>query len=484
MLRKLKEIILSMLVCSVTINGLGQKGARTDTPGATVKTMYGYSLGNPIDKKIDLANLLVIEAPGYKKQAIDANVENGHFKKLKKLPSLKRLVTTEDLGYSIRPGECRVNILAGAFTFSFHTDDASYRKKKKELPEVKNEYDLDFYSDRLQESLWQFLKLSSLADTSETFFRDDSKSLIFDMEFNDFEMRAIYKTGIGHCVVKGKIVVKDAYGTELGTYDFNIKCNPVNAGRLAWVSASESYALSLVHGEYGMDIWSEVIEDVTFELTTSDLLQKIVTERKVTQEAILSQPILKLQKAKPLGMSAENLSSSIVTIKTKDGHGSGCMVSSDGYVITNHHVAGSGKDSIEVLLNNGEKYDAKLIRSDFVYDLALLKIESNSAFCAVQPLTLKTSSLGDKVTVIGTPADPSLGQTVTKGIISGYRDANGKNLIQTDAHINPGNSGGALFNDKGELIGIVSSKASGSVVEGVGFAIPAHYIYERLRLEY
>jgi hypothetical protein len=484
MIGKLKKLFLSLLVCSFAISGSGQKGAKTDTPGATVKTLFGTNVGNPIDEKLNLVYLLFIEAPGYKKQTVDANVENGNFSKLKKLPSLKRLVTTEDLGYSIRPGECRVNILAGAFTFSFHTDDASYRKKKKELPEVKNEYDLDFYSDRLQESLWQFLKLSSLADTSETFFRDDSKSLIFDMEFNDFEMRAIYKTGIGHCVVKGKIVVKDAYGTELGTYDFNIKCNPVNAGRLAWVSASESYAFSLVHGEYGMDIWSEVIEDVTFELTTSDLLQKIVTERKVTQEAILSQPILKLQKAKPLGMSAENLSSSIVTIKTKDGHGSGCLISSDGYIVTNHHVAGAGKDSIEVLLNNGEKYDAKLIRSDFVYDLALLKIESGFPFCAVEPSQSPMSKLGDKVTVIGTPADPSLGQTVTRGIVSGYRDAFGRKLIQTDAHINPGNSGGALFNDKGELIGIVSSKAAGGVVEGVGFAIPAHYIYERLRLEY
>ena len=484
MLKKLKRIILLLSVSTFVLSGYAQKGARTDTPGATVKTMFGYNLGNPIDRKIDFANLLVIEAPGYKKQTVDANLDNGHFKKLKKLPSLQRLVTTKDLGYSIRPGECRVNIPEGEFTFSLHTDDASYRKKKQELPEIKNEYVLDFYSDRLQESLWQFLKLSSLADTSKTFFRDDSKSLIFDMEFNDFEMRAINKTGIGHCVVRGKIVVKDAYGAELGTYDFNTKCNPLNAGRLAWAYASSSYGFSLVHGEYGMDIWSEVIEDVTFELTTSDLLQKIITERKATQEAILSQPILKLQKAEPLGMSARSLSSSIVTIQTKDGHGSGCIVSADGYVVTNHHVAGSGKDSIEVLLNNGEKYDAKLIRSDFVYDLALLKIESTSDFNAVEPLKSQTSSLGDRVTVIGTPADPSLGQTVTKGIISGYRDASGKSLIQTDAHINPGNSGGALFNERGELIGIVSSKASGAVVEGVGFAIPAHYIYERLRLEY
>ena len=481
MIRKLKKLLLSLSIFILPFVGFAQLGAKTDTPGATVKTPGGFNLGNPIDELISF-NFIIVEAPGYKKQTVAANDENNNFRKLKKLPSLQPLVTSKELGFTIQPGECKVNIINGNFKFTRYKDDGAYRKSKG-VVSIANEYDLDFYSDRLQESLWTFLKTSSLLDTSEAFFRNDASSLVLDMEFNDFDLGTIATSSITYVEVKGDIKVKDAFGTELGVYDFSVKCNPMYASYLAF-NDFLGYAFRVVHGEYGMEIWSDAIEDVVFQFTNSDLLKKIVRDRKIAQEAILAQPIVKVQKGKSLGITAESLSTSIVTIKTKDGHGSGCLISADGYVVTNHHVAGTGKDSIEVLLNNGEKYNAKLIRSDFVYDLALLKIESDFPFCSIEPIHTSKSKLGDKVTVIGTPADPSLGQTVTKGIVSGFRNAFGKTMIQTDAHINPGNSGGALFNDSGELIGIVSSKAAGSVVEGVGFAIPAHYIYERLRLEY
>jgi serine protease Do len=91
--------------------------------------------------------------------------------------------------------------------------------------------------------------------------------------------------------------------------------------------------------------------------------------------------------------------------------------------------------------------------------------------------------LADKVYVLGTPADITLGQTISSGIISAQRNFFGRDYYQTDARLNGGNSGGALMNESGELIGVVCSKISGLGIEGVGFVIPAKYIFERLKID-
>ena len=90
--------------------------------------------------------------------------------------------------------------------------------------------------------------------------------------------------------------------------------------------------------------------------------------------------------------------------------------------------------------------------------------------------------IGTDVFTIGTPKDINLGQSVTKGIISGKRNVDGRNYYQSDASTNFGNSGGALINKDGELIGIINAKLTGKNVEGVSFAIPVYYLEEALKL--
>lgn len=156
------------------------------------------------------------------------------------------------------------------------------------------------------------------------------------------------------------------------------------------------------------------------------------------------------------------------------GAGSGVIFSSDGLIVTNHHVI-EGADEIKVRLATGEEYEAKLIASDEQSDLAVLRIDADN----LQPVILGDSStlnVGDSVLAIGNPLG-SLGGTVTEGILSALDreitiDGQSMTLLQTSAAINPGNSGGGLFNSKGELIGIVNAKSSGSNIEGLGFAIP------------
>jgi len=154
--------------------------------------------------------------------------------------------------------------------------------------------------------------------------------------------------------------------------------------------------------------------------------------------------------------------------------GSGVIVSSSGYILTNSHVVDAA-DEIEVLLADGRKLLAKQVGSDAESDLAVLRVEGEQ----LPAITFGSSEalrVGDVVLAIGNPF--GVGQTVTSGIVSALgRNQLGintfENFIQTDAAINPGNSGGALVDASGNLIGIntaIYSRSGGSM--GIGFAIP------------
>lgn len=158
------------------------------------------------------------------------------------------------------------------------------------------------------------------------------------------------------------------------------------------------------------------------------------------------------------------------------GAGSGVIVSTDGYIVTNNHVIEDAQ-TITVRLSDGIEYKATLVGTDSKTDLAVIKIDAED----LPPAVLGDSSslvVGQSAVAIGNPLG-ELGGTVTQGIISALDreitiDGETMSLLQTDTAINPGNSGGGLFNLYGELIGIVNAKSSGSDIEGLGFAIPVN----------
>jgi serine protease Do len=167
--------------------------------------------------------------------------------------------------------------------------------------------------------------------------------------------------------------------------------------------------------------------------------------------------------------------------------GSGVIVSSDGYILTNNHVV-ENADEIKVDLSDDRTLTAKLVGTDKPSDLALLKVNASD----LHPIALGNSDavkVGDVVLAVGNPL--GVGQTVTMGIISakgrstGVGDGGYEDFLQTDAPINHGNSGGALVNTKGELVGINSqilSSNDGNI--GIGFAIPANmakHVMDELR---
>lgn len=159
--------------------------------------------------------------------------------------------------------------------------------------------------------------------------------------------------------------------------------------------------------------------------------------------------------------------------------GSGFILSSDGYVITNYHVV-EDAEKLTVTTYAGDEYEATLVGGDSVNDVALLKVEA-TGLSAVTIGSSDALNVGDQVVAIGNPLG-ELTSTQTVGYISGKgrsvtTDNTIINMLQTDAAINSGNSGGPLFNMNGEVVGITTAKYSGSsgsgaTIEGIGFAIP------------
>lgn len=222
-------------------------------------------------------------------------------------------------------------------------------------------------------------------------------------------------------------------------------------------------------------------------------------ETKKVQSTINEQTVENtIENSKTVADVLENTMESVVGIsKLKDngisifssnnetllGLGTGLIVTESGYILSNEHVTGSKYSTCYITLENGKKYDGKVVWSDTDLDLSITKIDAKG----LKYITLGDSSnikVGESVYAIGNPIGFEFRRTVTSGIISAKNrsiklEENNNisymsDLIQTDATINPGNSGGPLIYPNGEVIGINTVKISSA--EGIGFAIPINVV--------
>ena len=224
-----------------------------------------------------------------------------------------------------------------------------------------------------------------------------------------------------------------------------------------------SYLANALNGGHGVSSKTASVSKNGYKLEDA-------TGSKMTVQEVTNKTKDSVVEIKTESVSADAWMQQYVT----EGAGSGVVMTADGYIMTNNHVI-DGASKITVTTSDDKEYEAKLVGTDSITDIAVLKISAKN----LTPATYGNSdqlAVGDMAVAIGNPLG-ELGGTVSAGIISALDrelaiDGKTMTLLQTDASINPGNSGGGLFNGDGQLIGIVVAKSSGSNVEGLGFAIP------------
>ena len=223
-----------------------------------------------------------------------------------------------------------------------------------------------------------------------------------------------------------------------------------------------------------------------------------VSDRSGTGGADVSATKVKAGDAMTSSQIYSKYGGSVVSVNVKtsqgEGAGTGFFISEDGYILTCNHVT-EGASAISVVLTDTKSYEAELVGSDEDLDVAVLKVKNpgNAKFPYVVLGDSKQLTVGDSVTAIGN-ALGTLANTLTTGVVSALdraismSDGTAMSLLQTDCTVNSGNSGGPLFNQYGEVIGIVNAKYSSSnisfggeaSIEGIGFAIPINDVQKIL----
>lgn len=235
----------------------------------------------------------------------------------------------------------------------------------------------------------------------------------------------------------------------------------------------------------------EVFETNLIAFLKSDDFIKLIED----SDDIVAQKIESSEKAKSIsientdlkpfdsfGEMVKNATKSCVTILTDRGHGSGTLIDPKGVILSAYHVV-QGVNKIEVKLSSGLSMPAEILSFDAKSDLVLLKL--NGSGYPSLPLAAKFNyELGEEVSTIGTPAEVELGQSLSKGIVSGKRKVEDEIYLQLDMAVSPGNSGGPLLNSKGQVIGVVLRKIIHEGVEGIGFAVPMDVVIEELGIEF
>lgn len=351
------------------------------------------------------------------------------------------------------------------------------RKSTKEKAEIN--YELKIENTKFGYNVFQTLRKTGFIDTINKVFQDNNNTLILEArikKINDFYVNAKFGR-----LYKSKLFItwyiKNMYDEIMDSVVTTEMSGEFDEGR--WWVEPEKWALML----------GDAVDVSYLKLHENP---KISQYLKVESDFKLKDSLLTIKTPSAKVTDKESASDACVTIKLKEGgkdvgHGSGFIISEDGYIITNHHVV-AGKYQgkycdLTVVTSEGEEMPAKVIRTNKYRDIALIKVDSKFIKGFVVSNTKSFRKMQDIYT-IGAPKSIELGQSISVGLISNERKTGNTHLLQLSMSVNGGNSGGPLFDATGALHGVIVSKLVGTNVEGVGFAIPGYLIADYLNINF
>jgi S1-C subfamily serine protease len=186
--------------------------------------------------------------------------------------------------------------------------------------------------------------------------------------------------------------------------------------------------------------------------------------------------------AGPVEAVIDRARSSVMTIFAGSGHGSGFLISRDGYVLTNQHVVGDAR-TVNVKFLTGREVVGEVVRTHRTRDVALVKL-AQDVYASLPLATSADVRPGTEVFAIGTPLAERMGQSVTRGVVSGFREEYGERFIQSDVTVHPGNSGGPLLTSDGRVVGIAAQGLSTAGVPlGINLFVPIEEALADLAIE-
>ena len=349
-------------------------------------------------------------------------------------------------------------------------------KKTKNITTAKNDIKID--NTIFSAQLSKVLKKYGYIDTVNQIFKDEANSL---------ELKANVKTLTFYVVgfAPNVSVNNTFYSANFYICKSDIEWSLMNT----YGEVLKSVTVRSQSGEFVSD---DKIEEIVGDMIENSLDQvlsngNITPLTKVETKAETKLALSTVTKPTSILTAANDVQAATVIVKTDKGHGSGFAISNDGYIVTNYHVIASEDPTkpkeLTIILNDGSKQKATVIKVNKDRDIALLKIDQKFEKCFEIP-TQKSFTALEEVYAMGAPKSIELGQTASKGIISSERNINNVSLIQTNISINGGNSGGPMFSSTGKLYGVITSKLFGIGVEGVAFAIPAYKIKDYLNIDF
>ena len=362
--------------------------------------------------------------------------------------------------------------------------DQAREKMKKGNGKLEEAVDLERFKSsdvKFSETIYLTLHSTGFIDTANTIFKDDNNTLVLEAKVKKI---FIYHL-LGHHFVFGEnsFYKSKLFLTWYIKNTFNEIIDSVSTNEY-----SGDFLMASNTPQTRNASWDRLFEDA-IDISYLRLHKDGKLTKYIHQESDFApaDSMLFLNAVQsPITEKSESRRPSVI-VKTKKGHGSGFAITEDGYIITNYHVI-AGKynnkpNLVKVITSDGEELDAKVARFNKYRDLALLKVE-HKFDKAFKISNVKTYTPSMALYTIGAPKSVELGQSFSAGIFSCEHKENNKYLLQLDMSVNGGNSGGPVFDDMGNLHGVIVAKLIGRDIEKVSYAIPAYLIGDYLNIQY